>query len=454
MTHSSPQVRVGILSAPSIHFTLTGLFTLPDGTLISGDKVVTVSDSGMALSFDDAIFTSIDLTPTSYAGDSFEIEGVTIGVDFHWQRKENQRFRGALRLIVEDGKVTAINILDVEDYLVSVISSEMSATSSLNLLRAHAVISRGWVLSMIDRSSAPLPPDGAAAMTRALSPGPSLITYRDREDHLNFDVCADDHCQRYQGVSRVSSYVAAGAVADTRGEVLTFEGAICDTRFSKCCGGVMELFETCWDDSPRPYLRARRDDTMETDFPDLTDEATVREWILSSPTAFCNTSDKRVLAQVLNGYDRETPDFYRWTEEISQSKAARLIADRLGKDLGAIIDLIPLVRGSSGRVRELKIVGTKGEITIGKELTIRRALSESHLYSSAFVVEKIFGDDSANQGASFSRDIPEKFILHGAGWGHGVGLCQIGAAIMGERGYSYAEILRHYYPSTTLTRLY
>lgn len=443
--NQEPQVRVGILSATSIRFTLTGLYAGPDGELVSGTHEARMNESGISFTIGDKTYTSVEFIPSSYIGDSFELEGVTIGVDFHWQRKENQRFRGSLRIIVDKGKITAINIVNVEDYLVSVISSEMSATSSLNLLRAHAVISRSWVLSMMDRSSAPLPPAVQHPDARALNPGPSLIRYWDREDHLNFDVCADDHCQRYQGISRVSTPVAAGAVADTRGEVLTYEGRLCDTRFSKCCGGVFERFETCWDDQPRPYLEARRDGVNPLDFPDLTNEENANEWILGRPEAFCNTSDKRILSQVLNGYDRETPDFYRWTEELSQEKISSLLAMRLDKNLGKIKDLVPLTRGTSGRIRELKIIGTEGELTIGKELMIRRALSDSHLYSSAFIVEALERD---------SDGIPARFILHGAGWGHGVGLCQIGAAIMGERGYSYDEILKHYYINAELTHLY
>ncbi|MCM1356217.1 MAG: SpoIID/LytB domain-containing protein [Staphylococcus sp.] len=439
---NEPHVKVGIVSAPTLSFTLTGLYTLPLGEIVSGHQTATVSESGMALSWNGATYTSLEFEPTSYLGDSFELEGVTIGVDFHWERKENQRFRGALRLIVEGGKLTAINIVSVEDYLVSVISSEMSSTSSLELLRAHAVISRGWVLSMMERGGSPLP---ATRELRALNPGEATIRYWDREDHRNFDVCADDHCQRYQGLSRVSTPVAAGAVADTRGEVLTFDGQLCDTRFSKCCGGVFELFETCWDDDPRPYLQARRDAVDQLDYPDLTVEENAAAWILGKPEAFCNTADRRVLSQVLNGYDRETPDFYRWTEEISQEKISRLTASRLGEDLGAIKALIPLTRGTSGRIRELKIVGTKGERVIGKELMIRRTLSDTHLYSSAFTVDVPETD---------SDGIPTRFILHGAGWGHGVGLCQIGAAIMGERGYSYREILAHYYVGSSLSKLY
>ncbi len=443
--NQQPQVKVGIISAPSIHFTLTGLHTDSDGKLAEGSHEAQINESGISFSLDGKTYTSVEFHPNSYAGDSFEIEGVTIGVDFHWQRKENQRFRGSLRIIVEDGKLRAINIVDVEDYLVSVISSEMSSTSSLSLLRAHAVISRSWVLSMMSRGDKTLLPAAERPDVRALNPGPSLIRYWDREDHRNFDVCADDHCQRYQGISRVSTPVAAGAVADTRGEVLTYKGELCDTRFSKCCGGVFERFETCWDDNPRPYLQARRDAADQLDYPDLTVEDNARRWILDKPQAFCNTTDRRVLSQVLNGYDRETPDFYRWTEELSQEKITSLLSDRLGRDFGAVIDLVPLTRGTSGRIRELKIIGTKCELTIGKELMIRRALSDSHLYSSAFVVDP-HGRDADG--------IPSGFTLHGAGWGHGVGLCQIGAAIMGERGYAYDEILRHYYVNASITKLY
>lgn len=439
-----PRVRVGILSSASLRFTLSGRYVCQGGELPAGSYEVGINDSGIAFSFGGKVWTSIELTPTSPRTDSFELEDVTIGVDFHWQRRENQRFRGALRIIVENGRLTAVNVIDVEDYLESVISSEMNSMSSPSLLRAHAVISRGWVLSMIENRKASAAAVGRPSVS-ALNSGASLIKYWDREDHGNFDVCADDHCQRYQGISRVATDKAVSAVADTRGEVLTFDGNICDTRFSKCCGGVMERFETCWDDDARPYLVARRDGADYADFPDLTDEENARKWILGKLDAFCNTSDSKVLSQVLNGYDQETPDFYRWTVELSQNEISSLLSRRLNRDFGRILDLVPLTRGSSGRIRELKIIGTADELIIGKELMIRRALSETHLYSSAFVVE------------AFDRDIqgiPARFVLKGAGWGHGVGLCQIGAAIMGEQGYSYDKILRHYYPGASLTKLY
>lgn len=443
--NQQPQVRVGILSSPYIRFTLTGLYSGPDGVLTEGSHEARINDSGISFTLDGKTYTSVEFHPNTYTGDTFELEGVTIGVDFHWQRKENQRFRGSLRIIVQDGKLMAINVVDVEDYLVSVISSEMKSTSSLSLLKAHAVISRSWVLSMMSHDRTTAKPGENNLKPTAMNAVPSLIKYWDREDHRNFDVCADDHCQRYQGINRVSTSVAAGAVNDTYGEVLTHKGKLCDTRFSKCCGGVFEQFETCWDDDPRPYLKAGRDAADTFDYPDLTEEENARQWILNNPEAFCNTTDRMVLSQVMNGYDMETPDFYRWTVELTQEKISTLLATRLNTDFGDILALVPLTRGTSGRIRELKIVGSKCELIIGKELLIRRALSDTHLYSSAFVVEPHSLDTDG---------VPTGFTLHGAGWGHGVGLCQIGAAIMGERGYSYDEILRHYYADASITKLY
>lgn len=437
---TAPQLKVGILSAPEIRVTLLGIFSTRSTAVVTGPQTFRVSESGIAVDWHGESYAEVLLEPTSYSGDTFEIEGVTIGVDFHWQRKENQRFRGALRVTASGGQLSLVNIVDVEDYLVSVISSEMSATSSLPLLRAHAVISRGWVLAQIERRATVREP------LRPLSPGVAVLKYWDREDHAGFDVCADDHCQRYQGISRVSTSTSASAVADTRGQVLTYGRELADTRFSKCCGGAMEVFETCWDDTPRPYLKGLRDDVLTERLPDLSREAEAERWIRHQPEAFCNTVTPAVLSQVLNGYDLETTDFYRWTEEISQEKLRGLVSARLGEDLGDIMELRPMVRGTSGRIRELKIVGTKGERVIGKELMIRRCLSDSHLRSSAFIVETIPAEDGG--------EVPAGFRLRGAGWGHGVGLCQIGAASMASRGYSHVEILRHYYPGAELCQAY
>ena len=413
----TPLVSVGIVGAESITFTLNGYGE--DGS----SRTATIHNG--LIQYDGKAHTRLCFKPQS-PDDSFSLMDVVIGVNFHWQRLETQTFRGSLRLLADGGKIWAINDLPVEDYLESVISSEMSAQSSLPLLMAHAVISRSWLMSQIDGNTAP--------NTQA-SHGDAFIRWYDRSDHVLFDVCADDHCQRYQGITKETSPNVAEAIRRTRGELLTYGDEICDARFSKCCGGAMEEFQYCWDDTPKPYLKGIGDTPEET-IPDLTVEENARQWILSSPESFCNTTDKRILSQVLNDYDQETTDFYRWRVSYTQEELSKLVEKKLGAGLGTITDMRPLKRGTSGRICELRITGTKKTIVVGKELEIRRALSESHLYSSAFVVEK--------QG--------DTFTLIGAGWGHGVGLCQIGAAVMGDKGYAYDEILRHYYPGAEIEK--
>ena len=435
---NEPYVSVGILSGKSIKFSLSGIYSTDDVRVVAGEQIVTLSDSGMSILWNGSLYSSIEFRPTSYDGDTFELNDVVIGVDFHWQRAEKQRFKGVLRFIVSNGRLTAINSIKVEDYLVSVISSEMSPDSSLPFLRAHAIISRSWLLAQIKHDKRP-------GRDTFRNDNKEIIRWWDHEDHSDYDVCADDHCQRYQGVQRIKGSVASGAVEDTSGMVLMADGMLCDTRFSKCCGGVFEEFESCWDDEHHSYLIARRDNINSDRFPDLTDESEARKWILSKPKSFCDTSDDQILSQVLNSYDRERKDFYRWTEIISQEKLVTLLRERSNINVGNIINMIPVQRGTSGRIVRLHIIGTKGDIVIGKELMIRRTLSESHLLSSAFVVEKNFSD---------SEEIPSSFTLHGAGWGHGVGLCQIGAAVMGEKGYTYDAILRHYYPGASIVKLY
>lgn len=413
----TPLVSVGIVGAESITFTLNGYGE--DGS----SRTATIHNG--LIQYDGKAHTRLCFKPQS-PDDSFSLMDVVIGVNFHWQRLETQTFRGSLRLLADGGKIWAINDLPVEDYLESVISSEMSAQSSLPLLMAHAVISRSWLMSQIDGNTAP--------NTQA-SQGDAFIRWYDHTDHTLFDVCADDHCQRYQGITKETSPNVAEAIRRTRGELLTYGDEICDARFSKCCGGAMEEFQYCWDDTPKPYLKGIGDTPEET-IPDLTVEENARQWILSSPKSFCNTTDKRILSQVLNDYDQETTDFYRWRVSYTQEELSKLVEKKLGAGLGTITDMRPLKRGTSGRICELRITGTKKTIVVGKELEIRRALSESHLYSSAFVVEK--------QG--------DTFTLIGAGWGHGVGLCQIGAAVMGDKGYAYDEILRHYYPGAEIEK--
>lgn len=436
-----PNVKVGIMSERSVEFVLSGMYEI-EGKMITG-RHCAINEDGMVVLDGVAAGGEVEMRPADWENCSFELVGVTIGVNFHWERKENQRFRGALKLICRDGAVTAINVLPVEDYLQSVISSEMSATSSLELLKAHAVISRSWLLAQIYKENGK---DGNAVAGESDAAGcDEMIKWYDREDHVDFDVCADDHCQRYQGITRETTAAVRDAVEATGGQVLMYDGQLCDARFSKCCGGVYEQFENCWEPVHHPYLVACRDDEDEADFPDLTKEEAAADWIMSSPRAFCNTTDENVLWQVLNNYDQETADFYRWRVEYSQDELAELIARRSGIDFGRILDLRPVARGTSGRLYKLKIVGEKRTLTIGKELEIRRTLSPSHLYSSAFIVER---HDVAADG------YPGKFVLRGAGWGHGVGLCQIGAAVMGEKGYSYKQILMHYFKGAAITKLY
>ena len=441
-----PKVEVGILFEPQIEFVLLAPYRI-SGKEVSGKQVVTY-DEGKILwngrQYDELLFE-----PLQESAAAFELLDVTIGINFHWERKEDQRFQGSLKIIVENGKLTGINVIHVEDYLTSVISSEMSATASLELLKAHAVISRSWLLNKLKVANGKLKvimhPDNTANFELSTLPS-QLIKWYDHEAHKNFDVCADDHCQRYQGITRTSTPQAIEAVFATRGEVLMYEGEICDARFSKCCGGAFEEFQNCWENVKHPYLIGQRDSKTETRLPDLTKEVEADKWIRTSPAAFCNTHNKQVLSQVLNNYDQETTDFYRWRVCYSQQELSELIHKRSGIEFGKIIDLIPVERGTSGRLVRLKIVGTLRTLIIGKELEIRRTLSSSHLYSSAFVVDKEYKEDE--------KEIPSRFILTGSGWGHGVGLCQIGAAVMGEQGYKYKEILSHYYPGSAIEQQY
>ena len=435
-----PRVKVGIMNEPEVDFVLFGEYRLADGTIVTGEQHAEVTAEGQ-VAWNGTVADVVTFEPSENG--YFELKGVTIGVNFHWERKEDQRFSGALHLIVENGKLTAVNVLPVEDYLLSVISSEMSATASLELLKAHAVISRSWILAQIDKNKR-ITEEHEDYKACEEGGEDEMIKWYDREDHVNFDVCADDHCQRYQGITRQSTERVRDAIKATWGEVLTYGGELCDARFSKCCGGVYEEFENCWEPKHYDYLEARRDGEDEMNFPDLTKEAAAEEWILTSPKAFCNTTDKQILSQVLNNYDQETTDFYRWTVEYTQEELAALILKRSGVDYGQILDLQPVARGTSGRLYKLKIVGTKKTLTIGKELEIRRTLSPSHLYSSAFIVERHDVTDG----------VPGKFVLRGAGWGHGVGLCQIGAAVMGEKGHNYKEILLHYFINANITTLY
>jgi len=441
-----PVIEVGVLSSESIHFKLNGKFRIAS-EIYEGEGTADVEEnSSFSLDFNSAKQRFDDfilLEPLNENDCSFEIYNVVIGVNFHWERKENQRFKGKLKLFAENGLITAVNILPVEDYLLSVISSEMSATSSPELLKAHAVVSRSWLLAQLEKGKK-LKKD--SKYENLIRNDDGYIRWYDREDHDCFDVCADDHCQRYQGITKASSPQVYEALKTTAGEVLMYDGAICDARYYKCCGGITEKFENVWEPVNHPYLTpVTCHSSLVTK--DLTQEENAATWILGNPPAYCNTQDKEALSQVLNDYDLETTDFYRWKVTITQSEIQSLLLRKVDIDVGNVLDLIPVERGVSGRLIRLKITGDKQTIIIGKELEIRKALSESHLYSSALVVEKVFSS-KGNTG------IPDAFVLKGAGWGHGVGLCQIGAAIMGHKGFSYKEILSHYFPVAVLKKIY
>jgi stage II sporulation protein D len=448
MTESreTPEIQVGIFSLQEIGFTLNGNFIEESSgksftgkciALYSGRKIILKCD-GISVESESPMV----LAPLDVETSSFTLHAVTIGVDFHWQRKEDQVFKGSIKFLIEENKITAINVLSVEDYLTSVISSEMNATSSEELLKAHAVISRSWLLAQIKKSRE-LKNTDKKYDTHFESEN-EIMRWYDREDHTNFDVCADDHCQRYQGITRASSPVVVKAIKATYGALLTYEGSICDTRYYKCCGGVTELFENVWEPVNHPYLRRVTDSKSysESTDADLSIEEEAVRYIKDEPDVFCNTSDSVILNQVLNDYDQETADFFRWKVTYTREELSELVKTRTGIDFGIIEDLVPVERGVSGRLVRLKIIGTKKTMIIGKELEIRKSLSRSHLYSSCFYIEKI------NDGKNVV------FILHGAGWGHGVGLCQIGAAVMGAEGYSYKEILEHYFPGAVLEKLY
>lgn len=433
-----PEISVGIVNAQEIHFTLNARF-LAKGETVSGNQQVSFEEGGIL--WNGNVYRELTFTPLDEES-SFSLYDVTIGINFHWERQETQSFIGTLKLVVYEGKITAINLLPAEDYLTSVISSEMNATSSPEFLKAHAVISRSWLLAQIEKRKALSKQQGD--FFSFVKTDTEYIRWYDREDHTIFDVCADDHCQRYQGITKATNQSVEDAVKATRGQVLMYKNSICDARFSKCCGGISEEFDTCWENKKYPYLTAVRDNDTNNPMPDLTIEEEAEKWIRSTPDSFCHTHDKSIISQILNNYDQETTNFYRWKIRYTQEELADLIRRNTKCDYGEIIDLIPIERGKSGRISKLKIVGTQKTLIIGKELEIRRTLSETHLFSSAFVVDR----------GPVQNGVPAWFELTGAGWGHGVGLCQIGAAVMGEKGYNYSDILLHYYKDADIRKLY
>jgi stage II sporulation protein D len=446
--NNEPTVSVGILTEEKVVFelygdyktsgikqTFSGRFNaeVKEGRIIctKGEEKIEISDE-------------IKFTPLDENTDSFVIKDVTIGVKFHWERKEKQRFQGSLKLKRVDNKIVLINVIHVEKYLVSVISSEMSSKSSIQLLKSHAIVSRSWILAQLEKRNT----DGNQndnSQTKFES-DTEIIKWYDRKEHTLFDVCADDHCQRYHGVTKIFSNTALNAIEETRGIVLTYNDTICDTRYSKSCGGVSESYQNVWEPKNYKYLSSVVDYKYYPENYNLnfSDENIARKWIKGNPSGYCNTSDERILSQVLLDFDQETKDFYRWNVEYSQKELSEIIKTKSDIDFGEIIDLIPVERGESSRLIKLKIIGTKKTLIIGKELEIRRILSQSHLYSSAIIIDKYDVRDN----------IPQKFIISGAGWGHGVGLCQIGAAVMASIGHQFDEILLHYFKDAKLKKIY
>jgi len=433
-----PDVSVGIVSAQQISFTLNNNY-FAKGEIVCGKQIVFFDEGG--ISWNGNLYKELTFTPQD-ENTSFSLYDVTIGINFHWERKETQIFNGILKFVVEEEKICAINILSVENYLISVISSEMNATSSLEFLKTHAVISRSWLFAQMEKRKTLVRQD--SVFFSIVKTETEFIRWYDREDHTIFDVCADDHCQRYQGITKATNNAVVEAVKATRGQILMYDKSICDARFSKCCGGISEEFEFCWENKNFPYLTSIRDKENEAITIDLRQEKEAQKWIRSNTQSFCNTHNKKIISQILNNYDQETTNFYRWKVEYTQDEISNLISNNTKQDFGHIIDLIPMQRGKSGRISKLQIIGDKRTLIIGKELEIRRTLSDSHLFSSAFVVDK----------EKFINGIPQHFTLIGAGWGHGVGLCQIGAAVMGEHGYNYIQILAHYYKGAEVKTLY
>jgi len=441
---TEPSITVGIIErAREIRGEFRGLYELPNSVRLQGSFTVKNETGKLILTDSEGVevIRGREFRCCSLNGAAFTLCDVAIGIHFHWERKEDQTFEGnVLFLASDDGTISAINEIGVEHYLQSVISSEMSAEAPLELLKAHAITSRSWLVAMLERQkkfkNVQVPSQHSQKMKD------EILRWYDREDHMHFNVCADDHCQRYQGITKVIAPLAEEAVSATRGKFLVYKNEICDARFSKACGGRTELFEHTWEETSIPYLQSISDSAQR--YPQVFSEADAERWIFSSPDVYCNTVNGRILKQILPSFDQETTDFFRWHVEYTQAQLVSILQTKSEIDFGAIIDIIPLLRGPSGRIYKLKVVGSKCTVIVGKELEIRRWLSQSHFYSSAFIVKT----------ERDAKGIPMKFTFFGAGWGHGVGLCQIGAAVMAFKGFKAQEIVSHYFRNCELRKLY
>jgi len=441
-----PNINIGLVTGGELKFSLLGnYYQLGTQNLFSGNFSAVIQNGKILLKGENGEFlfsSGITFKPENFNVELFKVFGVKIGIDFHWESAKDLIYAGSLKLIIEDNQLTAVNIAPLENYLEGVISSEMNPKSHLEFLKAHAVISRSWLLSQMENRKKQKKEKGA----ENTGDENEIIKWYDRGDHKNYDVCADDHCQRYQGLGKNVSEIVREAISETRGVALIQNDKIFDARYSKCCGGKTELFENVWSDAEKSQMPSIFDYKFPPDnfAEELESEQNAVEWINGLPEAFCNITDQEILEEILVEFDQKTKDFFRWEVEISQEKISNLLKEKLNIDFGDVLDLIPVERGASGRLIKLKIIGTKAEKTVGKELEIRRILSEKHLFSSAFVIEKLENKNG----------VPAGFVLRGAGWGHGVGLCQIGAAVMARQKYRFDEILAHYYPNIQIKRVY
>lgn len=441
--NEEPNISVGILSNNKLSFSLKGIFYNSNKKKFMGDFDVVIEENQLILYQNKqqiAFENEFHFIPQDSKSSYFILKDVVIGKAFHWQQKESQSFYGKLKLIKENKKITAINIVPLDTYIESVISSEMNATSFLEFLKAHAVISRSWIMAQIYKKK-----NSTSERHEKISDD-EIIRWYDRDAHKHFDVCADDHCQRYQGINRITNVKVKNAVKATQGMFLTYKGQICDTRFSKCCGGISENYENVWDNKKYDYLKNIVDNKSKPSAfdLDLQKEENAQNWIKGKPAAFCNTTDTDIIKQVFNNYDLISSNFYRWKINYSQKELSELLKSKLGIDFGYIKNMIPLKRGYSGRLIKLKIIGSKKTLIIGKELEIRRVLSKTHLYSSAIIIDKF----------NMKNSIPQYFTIFGAGWGHGVGLCQIGAAVMASKGFDFKNILQHYFHNTSIKKVW
>jgi SpoIID/LytB domain protein len=437
---NEPHITVGVIDGQrEVSGYLAGAYMIEGRGPASGPFSARVSGGAIVLTLDNGreIARGALIRLIAPAGATFRLYNVTIGNRFHWERTEEQAFRGSLVLRLSgEGRLAAVNEIAIEDYLESVVSSEMNAEAPFEFLKTHAILSRSWLLSALERRRLPGGPAGIQSTEG------EIVRWYDREDHELYDVCADDHCQRYHGITKITSQQARAAVRATRGMAITYGGSVCDARYSKACGGLTEDFRTAWEDRDVPYLTSISD--AAAPFPALAAEKEAARFILSAPDAYCNTRDAALLGTILPDFDQETTSFFRWTVEYPAAELQAILHEKSGFDFGTLREIVPVGRGPSGRISRLRVTGSKMGIIVGKELEIRRWLSRSHLYSSAFVVE--------TSGGSF--EAPERFVLHGAGWGHGVGLCQIGAAVMAHGGHTSDEILKHYFRGTEIQRVY